>query len=401
MKKCLMVACLLAVMVGTAMGADDRVSASKKGSLLIYSKVELRWDDTGALIQDTILDITNDANEGVYVQFYFINGDEPLDEVVVGDPPTVIERAHPGWNWVDAQAWLTPNQPMYWSANTGLPFGVQPWPSALDPGDPPGRPDPFVPGERMLRGYVVAWAVNAAGEEIEHNHLKGDAMLVNYANSAAWEYNAYSFTALNVVIDGVLNLDGAEYDYAPSRLLLDFYAVGAELSSGAESVIVTDTDLTLYPVDADLRQEGTPVTTKAKADIWNMNEFRLSGTERCITCWDQTLMANWMNGGAGNNWVLGNLQTNKGKARIDGVAHATCVAADYAILGVAAKVLDFAGETAYAGSTMSLQGTEAATITWDIIDGPEGLNEVFESKDYSVAPQPAFTPAKAAFGARR
>ena len=91
-----------------------RVSGTEKGSFLIYSKVEIRWDSAGNVIQDTFLDITNDWALPVDVKYYFINGDAPLD----ADPP---ERAHPGRNNVDGKLRLTANQPAYWSALTGQP----------------------------------------------------------------------------------------------------------------------------------------------------------------------------------------------------------------------------------------------------------------------------------------
>ena len=40
--------------------ASARVSAVQKGSVLIYSKVEIKWDANGNVTQDTILDMTND-----------------------------------------------------------------------------------------------------------------------------------------------------------------------------------------------------------------------------------------------------------------------------------------------------------------------------------------------------
>jgi hypothetical protein len=64
------------------MAPTDRASASDKGSLLIFTKVELRWDPTGTeLIQDTFIDLTNDFPEDVQVQMYFVNGDPPLAAV--------------------------------------------------------------------------------------------------------------------------------------------------------------------------------------------------------------------------------------------------------------------------------------------------------------------------------
>jgi hypothetical protein len=61
--------------------AGDRVSGTEKGSVLIFSKVELRWDGAGNLIQDTFIDLTNDLGESVQIKLYFINGDPPLEAV--------------------------------------------------------------------------------------------------------------------------------------------------------------------------------------------------------------------------------------------------------------------------------------------------------------------------------
>ncbi|MCP4590202.1 MAG: hypothetical protein GY842_05635, partial [bacterium] len=46
-----------------------------KGSLLIFPKVELRWDASGQLIQDTFIDLTNDYPDDVRVRVYYVNGD--------------------------------------------------------------------------------------------------------------------------------------------------------------------------------------------------------------------------------------------------------------------------------------------------------------------------------------
>ncbi|MCO6436493.1 MAG: hypothetical protein J5J06_05345 [Phycisphaerae bacterium] len=411
MKKifCAVMACglLAAVAVSPAL-AQDRVSATEKGSILLYPKVEIRWDAAGNVIQDTFIDITNDFPEDVFVQMHFVNGDEALDydcyydhncEASLGvgnENCRVCERPHLGWNWVDVKIELTGNEPTYWSAYTGLPKGVSPF-TILDPGYPPGRPDPDGSGNRVLRGFVIAWAVNNVGEEIRWNHLKGDALLVNYMNGSAWEYNAYAFGALVPETNGglipgtgELLLDGQEYEAVFAELLLDFYAVGSTAFSGAGRTVEVDTDLTLMPMDIDLRQENEgPTTTKAFFTIWNMNEFKFSGTERCITCWDQTLLRFY---DAPNHFLLQNLQTNKGKARIDGIRSAVVcddpengiVSKATALLGVSMKYLRFdAGvDYAQAGSNLVGLGVESATIYADVTSNPnqergtDGLSEV-------------------------
>ena len=105
-----------------------------KGSLLIFPKIEIRWDDEGNLIQDTFLMFSNDHPGDVHVQLYFVNGDLPL----AADPSTG-ERAHPGWNWVDNAWLLTGNQPTFWSANTGRPAA--------------GGLSPFAHGARSTTGW--------------------------------------------------------------------------------------------------------------------------------------------------------------------------------------------------------------------------------------------------------
>ena len=362
-----------------------RVDMTRKGSLLIFSKVELRWNASGELTQDTFLDITNDYPGWVAVQMYFFNG----------DPPTAAganDRAHLGWNWVDNAITLTGDQPAYWSAATGDPKGVSPF-TILDPSADPllqGRPCCDGTGERMLRGMVLAWAVNPVGEEIRWNHLKGDALLVNYEDHAAWEYGAWSFSTRCLgqgeqpldcvdfdangvccaadVIPGNLDLDAFQYDLSFDQLILDFYAPGAGYPGGVETI---DGDLTLFPVDIDLRQETLgPVTTKAKFDIWNMNEVKFSNTERCITGWDQELLSVYE---APNSFLREHLQTNKGKARIDGMQSMLCPGSvEASLLGVSMKLLGFnAGiDVGMAGNNLFGAGYQSGRIQYDPTDEP-------------------------------
>ncbi|MCP4593512.1 MAG: hypothetical protein GY842_22470, partial [bacterium] len=67
--------------VTLASAQNVRASTSEKGSLLIFPKVELRWNSAGELIQDTFIDLTNDHEDEVKVQVYYIHGDAPLEAV--------------------------------------------------------------------------------------------------------------------------------------------------------------------------------------------------------------------------------------------------------------------------------------------------------------------------------
>ncbi|MCP3905791.1 MAG: hypothetical protein GY715_19360 [Planctomycetes bacterium] len=354
----------------------SRGTSTEKGSVVHFAKVDIRWDDAGFLLQDTFLSLTNDYPQDVQVQLYLVNGDPPLD----ADPATG-ERAHPGWNWVDNGLTLTGDQPTYWSALSGQPAagGLSPF-TALDPGFPPGRPDPA--GGRMLRGYVIGFAVNAASNPISWNHLKGEGTIVDYAGGASWEYGTWNF-ASGMERGTVLSGSGTLSVDVPSMLLMNFQAVGSGVFSGPRQVI-SDTDLTLVPCDADLRQETEgPVTTKANFNVWNMNEVKFSGAHPCVTCWDQTVPSQY---DPPNHFLLQNLQTDHGKARIDGLASQVCnvdfdpgdglplgddprdvVSEATALLGVVARMLTIDGgvDRAAAGTNLVGMGSATCFISYD------------------------------------
>lgn len=350
-------------------------STSNKGSLLVFPAVELRWNEQGDLIQDAYINLLNDYTADVEVQLYFVNGETP----VAGEP---------GWNRADNRLVLTANQSLYWSAATGQPIGLTSF-TVLDPGDPPGRPDPDHPGQRMLRGFILAWAVNTQHQEIRWNHLSGSVMHVDYAAVEAWDYPVWAFRALCVdhgeqpvdctqydangvccdamVVPGRLGLDGFEYNHAPDQLLLDFFASGGLLQTAGGLGATVDTDLTLMPASVDLRQDSTgPVVTRAEFAIWNENEVAFSGQARCVNCWDQTLLSRY---GEPRHFTVERLQTNKGKARINGVAGPNCIrSAPAALLSVAERILFLApsGKTVYTGGTPIGEGRENAVIRYDV-----------------------------------
>jgi hypothetical protein len=328
----------------------ERIDISGKGSFLAFSKIEVLWEDEedgSGLLKDTFLDITNDYPGSVLVQAYFINGDIEIAEEL-DDEGNVIQEFEPGWNTADCLFELTGNQPHYWSAANGSdkcqPFKVL---------DPDGRPA----NSRILRGYAVFWAVKvkptmtaAIGyEEIRWNHLKGDAVIVDYAKGTAEEYNAWSAAVVDCVAHGEpprdcfcrdengvcceaevrpgrLDFDGFQYASGFDELLLDFYGSGSTAFSAGGLTVMLETQLTLHTLGADLRQDGTgPILTKVEAEIWNEFESKFSGTRRCICCWDSTMLSDWARSQAiPNHFTRSALRTDKGKARLDGVESDEC-----------------------------------------------------------------------------
>ena len=357
--------------------ADLRTTVSQKGSLLIFPAVELKWNGAGALVQDTVLHLVNDSADDVLLQVYYINGDAPREPVFAGDPPVLVTEGEPGWNRADCQLRVTGNQSLSWSAAFGSATACQPF-NVIDPG---GRPDPEGPaGSRVLRGFVYVWAINTAGEEIRWNHLSGHALVVDYGSYSAWEYGAYAFQVNSGVSQGEptdgnpgqLLLNGVEYDACYDALLFDFYSSGAAPFSGSGLTGAADTDLTLFTVESDLRETGFGlVSTIARFEIWNQNETKFSGTQRRITCWHQMLLSDY---GIPNNFLRATLQTDRGKARINGLGSTSCDPRDLpaALLGVAAKRIVFSGAatgSASTGGTLIGQGCEDASILYDPLGG--------------------------------
>ncbi len=349
----------------------SRGGCSEKGSLLFWSKVELRWDLANVLKQDTFVTLNNDFGAPVRVKMFFVDGDT--------------------WEFLNVAILMTANEPIYWRASTGMPQTVPPF-TSLGPGQ-------IVGNERVLRGYIVGWAVNTLNQEIRWNHLSGGATIVNFAEGWAWEYTSCAFKALGVAHGaqtgdpGIINLDGLEFDTCGQFLLYDFWADAQPVFNVGGVAAVNVQDLTLHPVSIDLRQDNDgPVITKADVNIWNENEFKVSGTSRCIFCWDQALLSEW-----GTGFAISNIQTDKARARIDGVAHnneisgPSCfvdflpgngpigtdprdlLSIDAALLGLSTKFLTFgAGVTpdAAAGTHLVWTGQQAAVIQYATQSAP-------------------------------
>lgn len=330
-------------------GGAYRASASEKGSVLVFPKIELRWDAAGNLLQDTIVTLNNNYPADVTIVMYFVS------ETCTA---------------VDNDIVLTRNEPAFWAASTGLPKGVSPF-TVLGAAyaDPEGSTD------LVLRGYIVAWATDENHNQLRWNHLSGGATFVNYAQNWAAEYNAYAFAGLPatgpngalVGSSGSIQLNGSEFDAGYSSLLLDFFASGSQALSGGGVAIGLDTDLTLMILSQDFRQETPgPFITKANFAIWNENEVSFSGMEFCLTKWSGKLLSS-----LGGHFLLPNLQTDHGRAEITGLQSVVCKdSTAQSLLGISQKVLAFPTHPVKTAANLVGIGTKPASILFDTTTFP-------------------------------
>ena len=265
------------VIVGICSGAyaADRVSASEKGSLLVYPKIEIKWDTAGELIQDTFISLNNDHPLDRHIVMFFVS-DTLECEGIYHDTT------------------LTGNEAAYWSAATGFPKMVGPFSEDLAGDDGCGND--------RVAGFIVVFATNENNEQVRWNHLYGAGTIINYTDGFAWEYNAYAYKVLDpwsngsvVGTAGTILMDGAEYEQCFSTLLMDFFASN-DLSdadydpSAVDNGFKIDTDLTLVIANWDFRQGGGHFLTKA--DFWIWNEMEVSRRAHyCVECWDKSLLS--------------------------------------------------------------------------------------------------------------
>jgi hypothetical protein len=406
---------LAVALAGPAQAGDDdnRGSIGKKGSLLVFPYVVLRWRDgalgqpkngswslNNELIEDTFISVESNGLNPVDIKGFFVNGDGPYSEA--GCSGCGNGGNHSGWVHPDVTGILCGSSVSangsrsYWSAFAGNQQGSlfsTNW-TAIDNGDnlgggKPGRPDPVCNGDqnppdadcdRLIRGFIVMWATpDDTRDLLNYNHLSGYATIVNYDEGTVVEYQAWAFAmttgnAGDEFEGGLISFGSGPggglpvYDYAPEKLLFDFYAESDDISvndaftksaTGAKPVIIQQTDLTLHVLDANLNtpgQGGGPRATLATFDVHDQNEVGHSGAELCVTCWDSRPIGDI----ADFIFDIFFLGTDRGKARIDGEdSTQPCVfgtdvfeAKDRALLGIQIKTVEF---TEFIGSASKLE----------------------------------------------
>jgi len=311
----LAVALMLVGLCSVAPAAQNVTNVSQKGSLLIFPKIDTSVIlDAPGYYRDTIIMISNDYYAEQWVKCYWVNWDQEIQDFMFR---------------------ITPNQPIWFRASDGTGTGsYDDWNVSY-----PITVPPFFPGDHDA-GELKCWAVDAVGaNQVAFNHLYGNAMIIDTYHGAAFEYNAWAFTARGVAqgapvgTGGTLVLNGLNgaYDACPQYMVFNFFSIGSaiNLPEDAGNASFVETDLTLIPCNQDLRQDRIPTCTKAKFDIWNENETKYTGAYRCIKCWfegylDRIDRQTPGKGFGGEKFTYPALHTTAGRFRVTGVASTVC-----------------------------------------------------------------------------
>jgi hypothetical protein len=367
----LAVALMLVGLCSVAPAAQNVTNVSQKGSLLIFPKIDTSPIETSGFYRDTIVMIGNDYFTEQWIKCYWVNWDQQIQDFMFR---------------------ITPNQPIWFRASDGAGTGY------YDDVSYPITVPPFFVHEV---GELKCWAVDAVGaDQVAFNHLYGNAMVIDTVRGAAYEYNAWAFTARGVTqgspvgTGGTLVLSGATgaYDACPQYLTFSFFTKGSSIAypGGGGTATFVHNDLTLVPCIEDLRQDRVPTCTKAKFDIWNENETKYTGAWRCIKCWfegylDEIDVQTPGRGFGGEKFTYTALHTTAGRFRVEGIPSTVCNGAfsqctggqvKSPLLGLLVTEIRFDAEPfdALVASTATTAGTGiSSTIKWDTQSIPPEL----------------------------
>jgi hypothetical protein len=253
-------ACLF--LAGTAHATSD---TERAGSILIFAKVVHDSE------RDTLIQITNTGNMVNRARCFYLNGDSCAV--------------------TDFEITLTRQQPTHWRVGDGRAVNLLDGFGTDGAGLDPGRIPPVSEG---FAGALVCVEVNADGDPVPMNKIKGEATLLDVSESITQntsEYNAIAFSGVVRDMNADLELDGTtlpadqrEYAACSDRHRVNFYSNPDQIDPvlGSNSSVVTN--LTVLPCNLDL-------TRRAPRDIglffggWDEFETFFSTTHLRRGCW--------------------------------------------------------------------------------------------------------------------
>lgn len=344
---------ILAVCWGMRPAAAD-IRSDEAAAIVQWPSV-IYWDEPGAFVMDTIIQMSNTSADPVSVWCFYENANAHCTNTGIVctaaadccDATAGCGICMPEWNETDFHVNITPRQPVGWLASEGAAgydavppkdFGTFALSGVGQNVGPKGSSNagsrvPGVP-EEPFNGSLRCIAVDAAGIPIDSNVLKGESTLVfistvtpgDSAPIQVAKHNAIGVQAIPGMVDtdNVLCLggdvstecpDGAEYNGCPGVLILDHFFDFAVNPVMNEQVT---TDLTLIPCSQDYLRQA-PGASVVQYLVFNEYEQRYS-TSRPIQCKERRQLSEIDTTQPGRSiFSAGVAGTLTGQTRIQGV----------------------------------------------------------------------------------
>ena len=275
---------------GRAAQAD--VASDRAAAILVWPKVVVDEPDL-----DTIIQISNTSTETQILHCFYVNAtshcsasERACDTI---DNPCAPEEGLclPGWIETDFQVVLTPRQPIFWVASTGLAGNQLPLDGIAFRG-PRGKSNAgtrippvseIVDADYELKCIVV----DGEGRAVARNVIKGEATIVSDPSTpflSVEKYNAVGIQAIEGDANGdnvlVLGGDANEYNGCANILIADHFFDFAINPVNGQPV---SSELTLVPCTEDLLNQ-IPGGTTVQYLVFNEFEQRFS-TSTPIQCY--------------------------------------------------------------------------------------------------------------------
>jgi hypothetical protein len=388
-------------------------TSDKPAAVLVWPKIVV---DTSARLQsqptDTVIQLANtDSSLLKQAHCFYVNANSHCSETAA-EPGKVCQSASDcplagsapgnancvaGWNEIDFDIRVTPEQPLAWRASEGLTRDNFPLPAAgvcsgnpsvtcnpnssinicgsgsciavpsnAGSGIPPTPEDPFVGTLKCIQ-FDPTQNPPAPDQSGTSNRLIGNGLIeecadADCANGVDVErYNAVGvqFKSLDTSHPNEIHLDGSQYEACPSTLILNHVFDNApDPLSTSDSVGTVLTDLTLVPCGDDfLRQQ--PGNATAQYLVFNEFEQRLS-TSKKVDCFFEKQLSLIDTGTSTRSIFSFNVQGSLvGQTRIRGVGTALT---GHGLLGVARSEVGKAGVAYNLQQSGNLSGPDIITI---------------------------------------
>ncbi|MCX8072012.1 MAG: hypothetical protein N3C12_06120 [Candidatus Binatia bacterium] len=261
--------CILGA-AAAAPAQQTRSGTDRPGSILMFPKV------VRSASRDTIVQITNTGNSINWVHCFYLSAPDGSGYCGATDFELVLTRQQPT-QWRVSQGRRVDPSDAFGAPGAGFDAGLIP---------------PVPPG---FRGSLVCVEVDANGDPLAQNRLKGEVTILDDSNGDVAKYNAFALAARGLSVNNPLNLDDSEYERCPNQLTLNFSPRGSldpvieDLGNASLNSFIS-TNLTLLSCNVDL-QAGVRSNGIVSFVVYDEFESPFSGVFP-YQCWSSIDLGN-------------------------------------------------------------------------------------------------------------